>query len=156
MILNLNLVGRRKTLECFGRCGVYKMMTNLNMNSLDKLHTWRKRPVNIKETAGRGLDARKNEGLKRAFCAIFKNVRKRRDLSRYFAYRPSRGSSRCMLNLRVMNNLTCPLSENMVQGHNDLISTKISFSIKMRYFQPLILYNATKIHELLEPKGLFE
>ena len=39
VILNLNLVGRRKTLECFGRCGVYKMMTNLNMNSLDKLHT---------------------------------------------------------------------------------------------------------------------
>ena len=39
VILNLNLVGRRRTLECFGRCGVYKMMTNLNMNSLDKLHT---------------------------------------------------------------------------------------------------------------------
>ena len=138
------------------RRGVYKMMTNLNMNSLDKLHTWRKRPVNIKETAVKTTRCAKNEGLKRAFCAIFKNVRKRRDLSRYFAYRPSRGSSWCMLNLRVMNNLTCPLSENMVQGHSDLISTEISFSMEIRYFQHLILWWTTKIYELLEPKGLSE
>ena len=38
VVLDLNLVSKR-TLECYSRCGVYKMMTNLNMNSLDILHT---------------------------------------------------------------------------------------------------------------------